>query len=99
MTKRISEELSEDHLLYILHYLDQHEGQLEDYLQVFEFYIERDQQWLIQRQEVPERETTIFAGQGVTKLIERIVWVMDQQDHIMILFPEDYKTISFKYIP
>jgi hypothetical protein len=67
MTKRISKELSKDHLLCILHYLDQYEGQLEDYLQVFEFYLESNQQWLIQRQEVPDRETTIFVGEGVAK--------------------------------
>jgi hypothetical protein len=90
MTKAVSDELSEEHLLFIFQYLDQHQNQLNDYLQVFEFYIEEGQQWLNQRQEVPNRETTIFVEINNARPIERNVWVMDQSDYVMILFPKDY---------
>lgn len=90
MTKAVAEEMSEEHLYYIIQYLIEKIEQLTDYLQVFEFYIENGGQWLIQRQEVPERETTQFVDLKETKPIYRKVWVLDQHDHVMILFPEDY---------
>lgn len=90
MTRAISEELPVEHQQFILQYIFEHHQLLSDYLQIFEFYIEIDQQWLIQRQEEPERETTIAIYLVETDPIHRKVWVMDQVDHVMILFPEDY---------
>ncbi|WP_420812971.1 DUF960 family protein [Peribacillus acanthi] len=64
---------------------------LNDYLQIFEFYIEDNQQWLIQRQEEPNRETTIYVELKASEPISCKVWVMDQGgEGIIILFPEDY---------
>ncbi|MEK4530523.1 DUF960 family protein [Solibacillus sp. FSL K6-1554] len=90
MTKAIAEELSVEHQQFILKYIFEKYEQLSDYLQIFEFYIVDDQQWLIQRQEEPEQETTIYVEIETAVPINRKVWVMDQEDHVMILFPEDY---------
>ena len=40
------------------------------YLQVFEFYTENNQQWLLQRQEVPEREAIVLVGLANTEAID-----------------------------
>ncbi|RKQ12140.1 DUF960 family protein [Ureibacillus endophyticus] len=90
MTRAIAEELPVEHQQFIVQYILKHHQQLTDYLQIFEFYIEDDQQWFIQRQEEPERETTIFVELTTARPIERKVWIMDQVDHVMMLFPEDY---------
>ena len=90
MTRAVADELSDEHQRFILTYIEENQKQLTDYFQIFEFYIEGNQQWLIQRQEEPERETTIFVGLKNAKPIERKVWVLDQVDHIMLLFPRDY---------
>lgn len=90
MTSRIAEELSEEHLTFIIRYMDKHQKNLTDYLQIFDFYVENDQQWVVQRQEVPEKETTIFVKLDKATPIERKVWVMDQEDYVMVLFAEDY---------
>lgn len=89
MTKAISEELPVEHQQFLLQYF-KHYHQLTDYLQIFEFYIENDQQWLKQWQEEPERETILAIHFTETDPIHRKVWVMDQVDYVMILFPEDY---------
>ncbi|ARD48838.1 DUF960 family protein [Sporosarcina sp. P33] len=90
MTRAIAEELSEEHQQFILQYIHQHHQHLNDYLQIFEFYIEDGEQWLVQRQEQPERETTIFVGLEETEPINEKVWVQDQQDYVIILYPQDY---------
>ncbi|MFD1734996.1 DUF960 family protein [Bacillus salitolerans] len=91
MTKTISEKLSKGHRDFIVHYIVEKQSTLEDYLQIFEFYIENNKQWLIQRQEEPNRETTICLELVKSEPIECKVWVMDQGgEGIIILFPEDY---------
>lgn len=90
MTRTIANELSKAYQQFILGYINENGEQLTDFLQIFEFYIENNQQWLFQRQEVPRRETTIFVELNDLEPITRKVWVMDQEDHIMLLFPEDY---------
>jgi hypothetical protein len=91
MTRAVTEELSIEHQHFIIQYLKENHTQLTDYLQVFDFYLEGNKQWLIQRQEVPNRETTIFVMLEECQPIKRKVWVMDQEgEGIIILFPEDY---------
>lgn len=90
MTRAVAEELPEEHIQFIIKYLESYQDRLTDYLQVFEFYIENKEQFLIQRQEVPNRETTIFVPLKECNSINRTVWAMDQNDHVMFLFPEDY---------
>ena len=91
VTRAIAEQLSGEHQLFILKYLHEHQASMNDYLQVFEFYIENGEQWLVQRQEVPERETTVYVELENEPAINRTVWVMDQgHDGLIILFPEDY---------
>lgn len=91
VTRRIAEELPAEHQFFIVKYLHENDEQLTDYFQVFEFYTENHQQWLIQRQEVPERETTIFVGLTEEEAIDRTVWAINQgEDGTIILFPEDY---------
>lgn len=91
MTRTVAETLSKEHQQFLLRYLDEKQERLTDYLQIFEFYVENNQQWLIQRQEVPNRETTIFVQLEEAEPIERTVWVMDQGlEGVIILFPEDY---------
>jgi hypothetical protein len=62
MTRTIANELDKEHQQFILRYIDENGEQLTDYLQIFEFYIENNQQWLVQRQEEPNRETTILTN-------------------------------------
>jgi len=91
VTRAVAEQLSGEHQLFILKYLHEHQASMNDYLQVFEFYIENGEQWLIQRQEVPERETTVYVELENEPAIDRTVWMMDQgHDGLIILFPEDY---------
>lgn len=90
MTRAVADELPVEHQQFILQYIFEHNQQLTDYLQIFEFYIENNQQWLVQRQEVPNRETTISVALTHAEATVSKVWLMDQGDHVMILFPEDY---------
>lgn len=91
ITRGIKDELPYEHQFFIVKYLHEYEQHLTDYLQVFEFYTENNQQWLLQRQEVPERESTVFVGLVNTEAIDRTVWVMEQgEGGFIILFPEDY---------
>lgn len=91
VTKAIAEQLCAEHQFFILKYIHEFGEKMRDYLQVFEFYIENGEQWLIQRQEVPEQETTVHVGLDKEKAIDRTVWVMGQgDDGRIILFPEDY---------
>lgn len=90
MTLSISYELSEEHVQFILQYIKRHYVNMTDYLQIFKFYIEDDEQWLIQKQEEPIQETRILIKLLESEPIDRKVWVMDQVDHVIILFPEDY---------
>jgi succinate dehydrogenase flavin-adding protein (antitoxin of CptAB toxin-antitoxin module) len=90
MTRAIANELDKELQQFILRYIDENGEQLTDYLQIFEFYIENNQQWLVQRQEEPNRETTILINLNDSEPIDRKVWAMDQGDHVMVLFPEDY---------
>ncbi|MDN4492149.1 DUF960 family protein [Ureibacillus aquaedulcis] len=90
MTRAIAEGLPVEHQQFILRYLFEHNHQLTDYLQIYDIYIENEQQWLIQRQNEPQQETIIHVEITTDKPINRKVWVMDQVDHNIILFPEDY---------
>jgi hypothetical protein len=90
MTKSIQEELSFEHQQFILRYIHENHNCLNDYLQIFMFYSENNQQWLNQQQEVPKRKKVLFVPLNQSKPINRKVWVMDQGDHVIMLFPEDY---------
>ncbi|MED0686105.1 DUF960 family protein [Anoxybacillus ayderensis] len=90
MTRAVADRLSEEHVQFILRYVDEKYEQMTDDLQVFEFYVENNEQWLIQQQEQPERETTIFVPLKQAAPIEQTVWVMDQQDYVILLFPSCY---------
>jgi hypothetical protein len=90
MTRAVAKELSQEHHQFILRYIHENQEELTDYMQVFDFYVEGNQQWLIQRQEQPERETTILVQLHNSLPVNRKVWVMDQGDHVILLFPEDY---------
>ena len=90
MTRAVADELSGEHQQFILRYLVEQALQLTDYLQVFEFYVENDEQWLRQRQEVPHRETIVEVNLYKAKQIERTVWSIVDDQYVIILFPEDY---------
>jgi len=90
MTRTVSDELSQEYKQFIIQYIHENHKQLTDYLQIFDFYIEDEQQWLTQRQEEPKREKVVYVALKTSKPIQRKVWVMDQDDHVILLFPEDY---------
>jgi hypothetical protein len=90
LTCAVADELSQEHQQFILNFIDDYQEQFTDSVQIFEFYIENNQQWLIQCQEEPNRKTTVFVDLESSKPVNRKVWVMDQGDHVMLLFPEDY---------
>ena len=90
MTRAVADELSAEHQQFIVQYILEHQEQLTDYLQIFEFYVDDGKQWLVQRQEQPERETTVFVELQEAKPIVRKVWVISEGNHRILLFPEDY---------
>ena len=90
ITRAVAEELPDEHKHFIVQYLHGCQEILNDYFQVFEFSVNENKQLLRWKQEQPQRETQIFVRLKETKPISRTVWVMDQVDHVMILFPEDY---------
>lgn len=90
MTRAVADELSGDHQQFILRYLVEQQKQLRDYLQVFEFYIENDEQWLKQRQEEPPSETIVAVKLSKAKPIERTVWSIVDDRNVTVLFPADY---------
>ncbi len=90
MTRAVAEELPDEHKHFMVQYFHENHEMLKDYLQVFEFSITGKKQLLRQKQEQPHRETQIFVALKETKAISRTVWAMDQVDHVIILFPEDY---------
>lgn len=90
MTRDVANELPGEHQQFILHYLVKQQKQLTDYLQVFEFYVENDEQWLRQRQEAPYREFILAVKLGKEKPIERTVWSIVENHCVTLLFPEDY---------
>ncbi|KAB7666035.1 DUF960 family protein [Bacillus sp. B1-b2] len=91
MTRAVTEQLSTEHQQFIIQYLLKQQNQLTDYLQVFEFYVENNQQFLRQEQEVPHREVIIFVRLEKCRPIKRTVWAMNQGlEGIIIMFLEDY---------
>ncbi len=74
MTRAVANELGHEHQQFILGYIHENQEKLSDYMQVFDFYVEGNQQWLIQRQEQPERETTIFVQLHNSLPVNRKVW-------------------------
>ena len=90
MTRAVADELSGEHQQFVLQYLVKQRKQLTDYLQVFEFYIENNEQWLRQRQEVPYREVIVEMKLNKAKPIERTVWSIVDDGYVTVLFPEDY---------
>ncbi|MFV2046290.1 DUF960 family protein [Metabacillus sp. YM-086] len=90
MTRAVAEELPDELKYFIVQYLHGCHHNLTDYLQVFEFSNNQNKQLLRQRQEQPYRETQIFVPLKDNKVISRTVWAMDQVDHVLFLFPENY---------
>ena len=90
MTRAVADELPGEHQQFILQYLVKQQKQLTDYLQVFEFYIENNEQWLRQRQEIPYREVIVEIKLNKAKPIERAVWSIVDDGYVTVLFPEDY---------
>jgi hypothetical protein len=90
MTSNVAEKLSHEHQLFIVNFIFTHCKQMDDYLQVFEFYVKNNKQFIIQRQEEPRRKNNFHMELKDSRPINRTVWVMDNYDHIILLFPEDY---------
>jgi hypothetical protein len=90
MTSTVAEELSQEHQQFIVDFIYSHYTEMDDYLQVFEFYVKNNKQFLIQRQEEPRRKINFYMELKDSGPINRTVWVMDNHDHIILLFPEDY---------
>ncbi|MCE4049918.1 DUF960 family protein [Bacillus sp. Au-Bac7] len=90
MTGTVKTELSQEHQLFILNYITRFHKQMTDYFQIFEFFVQGDHQWLLHRQEEPEIETLVKVDLQEALPISQKVWAMDEQDHIIILLPEDY---------
>lgn len=91
MIRAIADELSAEHRQFIYMYLMEQNHQLTDYLQIFEFYICNNEQWLIQRQEQPLRKTKIHVKLDRCEPINEKVWMIDQgSEGIIVLLPSDY---------
>lgn len=91
VTRAIAETFPAEHQLFLYQFFLNHHAIMTDYLQVFKFYAEEGNQFVIQSQEEPERETVIHMPLQEEKPIEVTVWMMDQgSDGTMILFPSDY---------
>ncbi|ARK22269.1 DUF960 family protein [Sporosarcina ureae] len=62
VTSTIAEELPAEHRQFIHQYIEDNHELMTDNLQVFTFYEEHGQQFLSQRQENLERNTTLFVA-------------------------------------
>lgn len=63
-----------------------------DYLHVFELSIEptTQRQTILHRQEVPKYKKTVHITLRTTKPIRRAIWIIEEADYGMMLFPSDY---------
>ena len=70
---------------------EQQEEDLElDYLQVFELKVQQGKQYIIHRQEVPERKRERVYQLQYTNLIDQTIWCIDSESNQMMLLPSDY---------
>lgn len=92
MTKTINETVHGEIQMILWGLIDeQREKDLElDYLQVFELKVQQGKQYIIHRQEVPERKREWVYQLKHTTPIERTVWCIDSDDYQMMLLPSDY---------
>lgn len=91
MTSTIARELPVEHQQFIYHYFKTRQEIMTDYLQIFQFYVQDEKQFLLQSQEQPERETIVEVPLQKEEPIEQTVWMMNQgEDGSIILFPSDY---------
>jgi len=92
MTKTINEMVHGEIQMILWGLIDE---QLEkglglDYLQVFELSVQQGKQYIIHRQEVPERKREWVYQLKHTTPIGRTVWCIDSEDYQMMLLPSDY---------
>ncbi|EGP5640573.1 DUF960 domain-containing protein [Enterococcus faecium] len=62
-----------------------------DYLQIFEFSIEKGNQKLVHRQEEPEeRKEYLISPKLCLKSVSQKIWVIDSGEYQTMLLPEEY---------
>ena|SRR5699024_1733461 len=61
-----------------------------DYLQVFELNAKDGEQYVVHRQEVPERSEKRVFQLKHTIPINQTIWCIDSDEYQMMLFPSDY---------
>lgn len=63
-----------------------------DYFHVFELSIEPEtqRQTIHHRQEVPKYKKTVHVTLTTTKPMHRTIWIIEEADYCMMLFPPDY---------
>lgn len=62
-----------------------------DYLQIFEFSIEKGNQKLVHRQEEPEeRKEYLVSPKLRLKSVSQKIWVIDSGEYQTMLLPEEY---------
>lgn len=62
-----------------------------DYLQIFEFSIEKGNQKLVHRQEEPEeRKEYLISPKLRLKSVSQKIWVIDSGEYQTMLLPEEY---------
>ncbi|MBC1499036.1 DUF960 domain-containing protein [Listeria weihenstephanensis] len=63
-----------------------------DYLHVFELSVEPEtqRQTIHHRQEVPKYKKTVHVTLTTTKPMHRTIWIIEEADYCMMLFPSDY---------
>lgn len=92
MTKTINETVHGEIQMILWGLIDeQRENDLElDYLQVFELKVQEGKQYIIHRQEVPERKCEWIYQLQYTNPIDQTIWCIDSGSNQTMLYPEDY---------
>ena len=90
ITKGVQERIPILLVLFIWETIDRgREERTLDYLQIFTFYVEDNQQKIKHEQEQPPYERVYVCGEATTGIEEK-VYVIDDGDHITMLLANEY---------
>ena len=90
ITKGVQEHIPTLLMLFMWEAIDRgREERTLDYLQIFTFYVEDNQQKVRYEQEQPPYERVYVCGEATTGIEEK-VYVIDDGDHITMLLANEY---------
>ncbi|MEY8445641.1 DUF960 domain-containing protein [Enterococcus ratti] len=93
VTKGVMDSLSVELQVIYWNLIDQNvQKQLPlDYLQIFEFSVEKGHQKLVHRQEEPEeRKEYLISPELCLKSVSQKIWIIDSGEYQTMLLPKEY---------